>query len=106
MFSLFTGMFALVGVLVLMPPVEGSWREVGQRNHGTVQELSSLFVETMRGVQITPALMSKLSEKMMSYYAPKVSCLMAKNSAFEVDLQDVSVAQCFAAMGSTGKDVM
>jgi len=99
-------MLAVIGVLVLMSPVEGSWREVGQRNFDTVQELSSLFTETMQGLQITPALMAKLSQKMMSYYAPKVSCLMAKNSAFEVDLRDVSVAQCFMAMGSTGKNVM
>lgn len=73
-----------------------SWQVTGQRNAETVKTLFAI-VKEVQGLQMTPAVMGKLLSQMLSFYAPKVSCTVARGSPVGFALADVPVTTCAAA---------
>lgn len=73
-----------------------SWPATGQRNAETVKTLFAI-VKEVQGKQMTPAVMGKLVDQMISFYAPTVSCAVARGSPVGFAFADVPVMTCAAA---------
>lgn len=73
-----------------------SWQAMGQKNAETVKTLFAI-VKEVQGKQMTPAVVGKLLGQMLSFYAPKVSCAVARGSPVGFALTDVPVTTCAAA---------
>jgi hypothetical protein len=82
-------------------PIVGDWTRVGEKNIETLQRLNRMAKE-VQGKQMTRSLMATMSEQMMAFYAPKMSCRFWKMSAMAVDLDNVPVSTCFAALARFG----
>jgi len=82
-----------------MPAVQ-SWASVGEKNVAAVSGLMDI-VKELKGKQVTPGLMAKLSQDLASFYASKVSCSAGdRMSTLSFRLVDVSLAECTTAFAT------
>lgn len=86
---------------VAQVPASGTWERVGMQNVARVLSLNRVEQE-VRGRQLNPVLLAKLSKDVASFYAPEISCSAGdKASRFSFTLTNVPAAECmqaFAAM--------
>jgi len=78
---------------VLVIPSAATWAEVGEKNIATLRQMNELS-QSMKGSQVTPQLMQEMSEKMMAFFQPEMSC-----HGPAVHLEKASPTACFLAVG-------
>jgi len=80
------------------------WVEAGQRNLASLEKMDRLD-QAVKGKQITPTMMAKLSNDQMALYAPRMTCILAKQSGVGTHMTDVSPGECFQAIGKMWQNV-
>jgi hypothetical protein len=85
---------ALVAIHSLSAFAQESWTDVGERNIATLRKLNEITMQ-LKGKQITPSLVAKLTQETLSFYAPTVSCSAGRGSNVDIHLTDVPVTDCW-----------
>merc|ERR1719491_1717203 len=74
-----------------------SWKEVGERHLATVRHLDDISKQ-LEGKHITPDVIRKLSNDFAAFYAPKMTCITAKQSGMGVQMFDTTSGECLQAV--------